>query len=71
MENHGTAAYMLEQYSETQRPIEAITSFKRRFTMYADVAMEATRVSNGWEVCIAGRDKSVGRVRDDGVPRLY
>ncbi len=50
---------------------DALNVFRGAYSMYANVELEARRVSKGWEIYIKDVAEPIGRVGDDGIPRLY
>lgn len=50
---------------------EAISLFKRTFSMYANASLTAQNVAGGWEIYVEGVEDPIGIVRTDGTPELY
>ena len=49
----------------------AVRNFKKGFSMYLKADLRAKRIPKGWEIYIVGLEEPIGKVGNDGVPRLF
>lgn len=50
---------------------KAISSFKSRFSMYANATLEAQQKGKNWDIYIKGSTSPIGYVTSDGIAHLY